>query len=132
MTMTDPIADLLTRLRNASLARHAKVDMPASSIKREILRLLKQEGYIGDVAEVPEAQHPTLRVTLKYGPDNKPAITGLRRVSSPGQRIYAGHQEIPRVLAGLGVNIVTTSRGLMTGKDCAREGLGGEILCEVW
>jgi small subunit ribosomal protein S8 len=129
MTMTDPIADLLTRLRNACLAHHPKLELPASRLKREILQLLKQEGYVADLEEGPSG---TLRVVLKYGPEGRPAITGLRRVSTPGRRVYAGAREIPRVLGGLGINIVTTSRGLMTGRDCAREGLGGEIVCEVW
>jgi small subunit ribosomal protein S8 len=132
MTMTDPIADLLTRLRNASQARHTKLEVPASRIKREILQLLKQEGYIAEVSEAGEAGPQSLRVVLKYGPEGRPAITGLRRISTPGRRVYAGASGIPRVLGGLGINIVTTSRGLMTGRECAREGLGGEILCEVW
>ncbi|HEX9638880.1 MAG TPA: 30S ribosomal protein S8 [Acidobacteriota bacterium] len=132
MTMTDPIADLLTRLRNASQARHTKLEVPASRIKREILQLLKQEGYIVEVSEAGEAGPQSLRVVLKYGPEGRPAITGLRRISTPGRRVYAGASGIPRVLGGLGINIVTTSRGLMTGRECAREGLGGEILCEVW
>jgi len=132
MTMTDPIADLLTRLRNACLARHPKLEVPASRIKREILQLLKQEGYIADFSDASEGAPAILRVVLKYGPEGRPVITGLRRISTPGRRVYAGAREIPRVLGGLGINIVTTSRGLMTGRECAREGLGGEIVCEVW
>jgi small subunit ribosomal protein S8 len=136
--MTDPIADMLTRLRNAVQAKRARVDIPASRLKIEIARILQDEGYIQGikvVEEVPEgAETPqkVVRIFLKYGPRGERVITGIERVSRPGRRVYFGHDEVPPVLAGLGISILTTSRGLMTGRQASRAGVGGEVLCNVW
>ena len=131
--MTDPIADLLTRIRNASLARHDRVTLPASYLKNAVARLLKDEGFVADVMTNPESlPTPTLTIVLKYGRDRKCAIDGLRRVSRPGRRVYVRHDRIPQVLHGLGVGILSTSRGVMTDKDARRNKVGGELLCEVW
>jgi small subunit ribosomal protein S8 len=134
--MTDPIADMLSRIRNATTARHARVEMPSSRLKVEIARILESEGYIqgfkvvdAQVGERPQAQ---LRVILKYGPKGERVITGLERVSRPGRRVYFGRDEVPDVLAGLGTSILTTSRGVMTGREAVRSGVGGEVLCNVW
>ncbi len=132
MTMTDPVADFLARIRNAIRARHPKVDVPASKLKLEIARILKEEGYIANFKAAEEGGHKLLRVYLKYGAGNEAAISNLARVSRPGCRVYVGRTEIPRVLGGLGINILTTPRGVMTGKQARKEGVGGEILCEVW
>ncbi len=132
MTMTDPVADFLARVRNAIRARHQKVDVPASRLKLEIARILKEEGYISNYKATEEDGHKVLRIYLKYGAANDAAISNLARVSRPGCRVYVGRTEIPRVLGGLGINILTTPRGVMTGKQARREGVGGEILCEVW
>ena len=132
MSMTDPISDLLTRIRNALIAKHATVDVPSSKVKVEIVRILRDEGYI-DEYEVHEAgPQGTIRVRLKYATDGRRAITGLERVSRPGRRVYRGKDDIPRVLDGLGVTIVSTSRGIMTGQSCRTQGIGGEVLCNVW
>ncbi len=132
MTMTDPVADFLARIRNAIRARHPKVDVPASKLKLEIARILKEEGYIANFKAAEEGGHKLLRVYLKYGAGNEAAISNLARVSRPGCRVYVGRTEIPRVLGGLGINILTTPRGVMTGKQARKEGVGDEILCEVW
>ncbi len=132
MTMTDPVADFLARIRNAIRARHPKVDVPASKLKLEIARILKEEGYIANFKSAEEGGHKLLRVYLKYSAGNEAAISNLARVSRPGCRVYVGRTEIPRVLGGLGINILTTPRGVMTGKQARKEGVGGEILCEVW
>lgn len=132
MSVTDPIADMLTRIRNASLARHPSVLMPYSKMKGAIAQILKEEGFIRDIALTRSGQHQVLRLYLIYGEASRPAIAGLKRVSKPSMRIYAGHAEIPRVFSGLGVAIVSTSKGIMTGKQAWREKLGGEILCTVW
>ena len=132
MRLTDPVADMLTRLRNSIQARHQKVDMPASKLKNEIARILKEEGYIASFKPVEEEGHKLLRVYLKYDGNNGAAITNLHRVSRPGCRVYVRRTEIPRVLGGLGINILTTPRGVMTGRQARREGVGGELLCEVW
>jgi len=133
MTMTDPIADFLTRIRNAIMAGHKHVEMPLSRIKEQMAAILKEEGYVnGFETETPENDHPLLRVHLKYGPDGEKVVTGLQRVSKPGCRVYVGSKEIPEVLGGMGINILTTSRGLMTGNRAKNEALGGEILCNVW
>ncbi len=129
---TDPIADMLTRVRNALAARHPKVDVPASRLKAEIARILKEEGYIANFKVADEDGHRTIKIYLKYGPDNEPVISRLQRVSRPGRRVYVGQREIPRVLGGMGINILTTPRGVMTGHHAHRAGVGGEILCEVW
>lgn len=130
--MTDPIADLLTRIRNASLAYHDTVDIPASRLKRAVVQTLKEEGFIQDFQWINQGPQGILRVYLKYGPNRERVITGLRRISKPGLRIYAKKHEIPRVLGGLGVAILSTSRGVMTDKQARREGVGGEVLCYVW
>ncbi len=131
MTLTDPVADFLARIRNAIGARHQKVDIPASKLKAEIARILKEEGYIANYKLTEEEGHKVLRVYLKYAANNEAAISGLRRVSRPGCRVYVKRTEIPRVMGGLGINILTTPRGVMTGRQARREGLGGEVLCEV-
>ena len=132
MNISDPIADMLTRVRNASRARHTDVVVPASRTKREIARILKDEGYIANFRLTDDGKQGVLRVFLKYGPGMERVITDLQRVSRPGCRIYCGKDEIPRVYGGLGINILSTSRGLMTGRSAAREGVGGEILVNVW
>jgi|ERR671929_1671849 small subunit ribosomal protein S8 len=132
MNLTDPVGDFLGRIRNAIRARHPKVDVPASKLKLEIARILKEEGYIANYKETTEENLRLLRVYLKYGPNNEAVISTLQRVSKPGCRVYVGRNEIPRVLGGMGINILTTPRGVMTGKQARREGVGGEILCEIW
>ncbi len=132
MSLTDPVADFLARIRNAIRARHQKVDVPASKLKLEIARILKEEGYIANYKPTEENGHKVLRIYLKYSPGSEAAISNLSRVSRPGCRVYVGRNEIPRVLGGLGINILTTPRGVMTGKQARKEGVGGEILCEVW
>lgn len=132
MNLTDPVADFLTRIRNAHNARHQKMDVPASKLKAEIARILKEEGYIANVKAVDEEGRALLRVYLKYGANNEAAIRNLKRVSKPGCRVYIGKDEIRRVQGGLGISIMTTPRGVMTGRQARREGVGGEILCEVW
>lgn len=131
MSLTDPVADFLTRIRNAISARHQKLDIPASKLKAEMARILKEEGYISNFKLTEEEGHKVLRIYLKYGANNDAAITELKRVSRPGCRVYVKRSEIPRVLGGLGVNILTTPRGVMTGRQARKEGVGGEILCEV-
>ena len=137
--MTDPIADMLTRIRNAVTARHARVEMPASKLKAEIARILQDEGYIAgfkmvEAAAAREGKAPrqSMRLFLKYGPGGEKALSGLERVSRPGRRVYANRDEVPSVLGGLGVAILTTSRGVMTGQAAKKAGVGGEILCNVW
>lgn len=130
--LTDPIADMLTRVRNAIRARHPKADVPASRLKIEIARILKEEGYIATYKVVEEGAKKTIRIYLKYGNDNSPVISAIERVSRPGCRVYVGQTEIPRVLGGMGINILTTPRGVMTGRDAHKEHIGGEILCRVW
>jgi small subunit ribosomal protein S8 len=129
--ITDPIADMLTRIRNGIGARHPRVDMPASKLRVEIARILKEEGYISNYKVAEEAKKKVLRVFLRYSPDGTSVISTLERVSRPGRRVYVGAREIPRVLGGMGVNILTTPRGLMTGKSARRAGVGGELLCSV-
>ena len=130
--LSDPIADMLTRVRNALEARHPKVDVPASRLKIEIARILKEEGYILNFKVAEEGARKTIKIYLKYAPDNQPVISRIERVSRPGCRVYAGKHDITRVLGGLGINIMTTPRGVMTGRSAYREGVGGEILCQVW
>jgi small subunit ribosomal protein S8 len=132
MSFTDPVADFLTRIRNAHEARHQKVDIPASKLKTEIARILKEEGYIANYKATDEGGRKTLRVYLKYGNDNTGAISDIRRISRPGCRVYVGRNEINRVLGGLGINILTTPKGVMTGRQARKEGVGGEVLCEVY
>jgi small subunit ribosomal protein S8 len=134
--MTDPIADMLSRIRNATLAKQARVDMPSSRLKVEIARILEGEGYIQGFkvldGEPGERVQAVLRVFLKYGPRGERVITGIERVSRPGRRVYFGRDEVPDVLAGLGTSILTTSRGVMTGREAVKVGVGGEVLCNVW
>lgn len=131
MTMTDPVADYLTRLRNAIQARHKRVDVPASGLKREITKLLMEQKFITGYTEMKDSPQGTLRIQLKYQ-DSRSVITGLKRVSTPGLRKYVGSDKLPRVLGGLGVAIISTSRGLMTDRQAREAKLGGEVLCEVW
>ncbi len=132
--MTDPIADMLTRIRNAVTAKHTRVDMPASRIKADIARILTDEGYIQSfkLVEEPGAVQKTLRLQLKYGPHGERVITGIERISRPGRRVYFGVEDVPVVLAGLGTSILTTSRGVMTGRAAVKAGVGGEVLCNIW
>jgi small subunit ribosomal protein S8 len=130
--MTDPIADMLTRIRNANLALHESVSMPSSTLKEGIARILASEGYIDGYEVTASGAHKTLEVRLRYGPDRNRVIEGLRRVSKPGRRVYAGAGELPRVQGGLGVAVVSTSQGLLPDSEARRRRLGGEILCEVW
>ena len=132
MNMTDPVADMITRIRNGVRAKLPKVDIPNSKLKVEIARILKDEGYISNYKVVEDPKQGLLRVYLKYGAGMERVITDVQRVSRPGCRIYCGKDQIPRVYGGLGINIISTSRGVMTGKAAAREGVGGEILCNVW
>ncbi|MFQ5789917.1 MAG: 30S ribosomal protein S8 [Acidobacteriota bacterium] len=130
--MTDPIADMLTRIRNGLQARHNKVDMPCSRLKTEIARILKQEGYIQNFKKIDDRRQGVLRIYLARRPGGEGVIEGLTRVSRPGCRIYCGKDDVPRVQDGLGINILSTPKGLMTGKQAVQEGMGGEILCNVW
>jgi small subunit ribosomal protein S8 len=132
--MTDPIADMLTRIRNAVHARHQRVDVPASTFKAEIAKILEKEGYIQGfkvVTEEPETPS-VIRLFLKYGPRGENVISGLERVSRPGRRVYFGRDDVPKVMGGLGTSILTTSRGVMTGQDAVKAGVGGEVLCNIW
>ncbi len=130
--MTDPIADMLTRVRNASLARHSKLNVPCAKIEVEIARVLKEQGFIRGYKVMPDRRQGMLRIYLKYGKDSQPVIKGIKRVSKPGLRVYRGVNKMPRILNGLGIAIVSSSRGVMTSKDCIRSGCGGEIICSVW
>ena len=137
--MTDPIADMLTRLRNAVTAKHTRVDMPTSRLKAEIARILQDEGYIQGFKLLEDTDGAksagpvkTLRVFLKYGPHGERLITGIERISRPGRRVYFGRDDVPDVLAGLGTSILTTSRGVMTGREAVKVGVGGEVLCNIW
>ena len=132
MRLTDPVADMLTRVRNALQARHQKVDIPASRLKLEIARILKEEGYISNFKPTEEEGHKVIRIYLKYGANNEAAIRDLERISRPGCRVYIGRDEIKRVQGGLGISIMTTPKGVMTGRQARREGVGGEVLCEIW
>jgi len=129
---TDPIADMLTSVRNALRARHPKVDIPASRIKGEIARVLKEEGFLAAYKVIEENKRKVLRLYLKYGPNKQSVISGLRRVSKPGRRVYRARTDIKPVVGGLGINVVTTPQGIMSGRQARRQGVGGEILCEVW
>ncbi len=132
MNMTDPVADLITRIRNGVRAKLPRVDVPSSRLKVEIARILKDEGYVANFKVQEDDKQGVLRIWLKYGPGMERVITDLQRVSRPGCRIYCGKDQIPRVYGGLGINVISTSRGLMTGRDAARQGVGGEILFNVW
>lgn len=132
MSMTDPIADLLARIRNAILAKHDRLDFPASKLKQEVCRILKEQGYIEDVERLEAKPQDILRVYLRYDPTGLPAITRMTRVSKPGRRVYRGADDIPTVMNGLGTGIVSTSHGLLTDHQAREQRLGGEILCEIW
>ncbi|CAG9614189.1 30S ribosomal protein S8 [Bacillus sp. JJ864] len=132
MVMTDPIADMLTRIRNANMVRHEKLEVPASKIKKEIAEILKREGFIRDVEYIEDNKQGILRIFLKYGVNNERVITGLKRISKPGLRVYAKADEVPRVLNGLGIALVSTSKGVMTDKDARQLQTGGEVVAYVW
>jgi small subunit ribosomal protein S8 len=132
MVMTDPIADMLTRIRNANMVRHEKLEVPASKIKKEIAEILKREGFVRDVELIEDNKQGILRIFLKYGPNNERVITGLKRISKPGLRVYAKADEVPRVLNGLGIAIVSTSKGVMTDKEARQAQTGGEVVAYVW
>ncbi len=132
MTMTDPIADMLTRIRNAQKASHESVDIPSSKMKINIAKVLKSEGYIKNFRVMPDGKQGILRIFLKYDEEGQPVITGLKRISKPSRRIYAAYDEIPEILNGYGINIVTTSKGVMTDKKARKLKVGGEVLCGVW
>jgi len=132
MTISDPIADMLTRIRNAVMVRHDFVLVPASRMKLAITRILKEESFIGDYEVLRGKPHRVIKIHLKYSDNNQPVLSGLERVSKPGLRVYAQRKEIPRVYGGLGIAVVSTSKGVMTGQQAWRQGLGGELLCYVW
>ena len=132
MSMTDPISDMLTRIRNGIQARHDRVELPSSKLKVEIARILKSEGFISNYKTVEEGPQASLRIYLKYGNNNEAAISNVERGSRPGCRVYVRRSEIPRVLGGMGINILTTPRGVMTGRQARKQGVGGEVLCEIW
>jgi small subunit ribosomal protein S8 len=130
--MNDPISDMLTRIRNAVQARHPRTDVPHSRLKTAIAGILKSEGYIGEVATVEKNGFKFLRITLRYDGEGNAYLSGLERVSRPGKRVYAGHEEIPKVMGGLGVTILSTPKGMMSGRAARKAGIGGEIVCAVW
>ncbi|MCL1989958.1 MAG: 30S ribosomal protein S8 [Defluviitaleaceae bacterium] len=132
MVMTDPIADMLTRIRNANQMRHETVEMPSSKIKREIADVLKREGFIRDAEYIEDNKQGILRLSLKYGKNTERVITGLKRISKPGLRVYVGNAEVPKVLNGLGIAIISTSKGILTDKETRREQIGGEVIAYVW
>ena len=132
MQITDPIADLLTRIRNANSSRHETVDIPASNMKKAITQILLDEGYIKDFQVIEDGKQGVIRVTLKYSPEKERVISGIKRVSKPGLRIYAGAAELPRVLKGLGIAIISTSKGIMTDTEARKQNIGGEVLAFVW
>ncbi len=132
MSMTDPIADMLTRVRNANTARHDTTTIPASRLKEDIARILQEEGYIRSYKYLEDQKQGMLLISLKYGGGRERVIAGIKRISKPGRRIYVNKTEVPRVLNGLGIAIVSTSRGVMTASQCRRAGVGGEVLCHVW
>lgn len=132
MQITDPIADMLTRIRNANTAKHETVDVPASNMKKAIAEILNEEGYIAGYQVIEDGKQGVIRIALKYGPNKEKVISGLKRVSKPGLRIYAGAEELPRVLKGLGIAIVSTSKGIMTDRAARKQNIGGEVLAFVW
>lgn len=132
MVMTDPIADMLTRIRNANAALHETIEIPSSKMKAAVLEILKEEGFVKSVETVENGKHTNLKVTLKYGSNNEKVITGIKRISKPGLRVYAKKEELPRVLGGLGIAIISTSKGVMSDKQARKEGLGGEVIAYVW
>ncbi|MBD2844710.1 30S ribosomal protein S8 [Paenibacillus sp. IB182496] len=132
MVMSDPIADMLTRIRNANIVRHETVEMPASKIKKQIAEILKREGFIRDAEYIEDNKQGMIRIFLKYGPNNERVITGLKRISKPGLRVYTNSSEVPRVLGGLGIAIISTSKGVVTDKEARQSKAGGEVVCYVW
>lgn len=130
--MTDPIADMLTRIRNGNNAKHDTVDIPASNIKKELAQILEDEGFIKGFDVIEDGKQGIIRIELKYGQNNEKVISGIKRISKPGLRVYVKNDEIPRVLGGLGIAILSTSKGIKTDKDARREGVGGEVICYVW
>jgi len=130
--MTDPIADMLTRIRNANMVRHPSVDIPASKLKRAMAQIMKEEGFIKDYEYIEDGKQGIVRIYLKYGPDSRRAITGLKRISKPGLRVYAKKDELPKVLGWLGVAIISTSKGVMTDREARKAGCGGEVICYIW
>lgn len=132
MVMTDPIADFLTRIRNGNMVMHETVEVPGSKIKMSIASIMKEEGYIKDYEYIEDGKQGIIRIYLKYGPNKEKVITGLKRISKPGLRVYVKKDEIPRVLGGLGTAVISTSKGLMTDKKARKEGLGGEVICYIW
>ncbi|KSU78449.1 30S ribosomal protein S8 [Fictibacillus enclensis] len=132
MVMTDPIADMLTRIRNANTVRHDKLEVPGSTIKKEIAEILKREGFVRDVEYIEDNKQGMIRIFLKYGSNNERVITGLKRISKPGLRVYAKSTELPRVLGGLGIALVSTSKGILTDKEARQQQVGGEVLAYVW
>ncbi|HZK56381.1 MAG TPA: 30S ribosomal protein S8 [Desulfosporosinus sp.] len=132
MSMSDPIADFLTRIRNAGMVYHDKVEVPASRIKKELAELLKAEGYIKDVEYIADDKQGMIRMYMKYGPNRERVISGLKRISRPGLRVYAKKDEMPKVLGGLGIAVISTSKGIMSDKKARKEGLGGEVISYIW
>lgn len=132
MTMTDPIADMLTRIRNANTVKHETVDVPASNIKKELARILLEEGFVRGYDVIEDGKQGIIRIQLKYGQAGERVISGLKRISKPGMRVYAANQEIPKVLNGLGISIISTSKGILTDKQARKENVGGEVICYVW
>lgn len=132
MVMTDPIADMLTRIRNANMVRHESLELPASGMKREIAEILKREGFIRDAEYIKDNKQGILRIFLKYGPNNEKVITGLKRISKPGLRVYANSSEIPRVFNGLGIAILSTSKGVLTDREARQNKVGGEVIAYIW
>jgi len=132
MVMTDPVADLLTRVRNANMVHHEKVEIPASKMKKAIAEIFKSEGYIREFEFIDDGKQGIIRVYLKYGPNKEKVITGLKRISKPGLRVYAKKDEVPKVLSGLGTAVISTSKGVMADKDARQQGLGGEVICYIW
>ena len=132
MQITDPVADMLTRIRNANTAKHESVDVPASNLKKAIAKILLDEGYIKSYEVVEDGTQGVIRIQLKYLAGKEKVISGLRRVSKPGLRVYAGADELPRVLKGLGIAIISTSKGVMTDKEARKAGIGGEVMCYIW
>ena len=132
MTMTDPIADMLTRIRNANVVKHETVDVPASNMKKELARILLEEGFIRGYDVIEDGKQGIIRIQLKYGQTGERVISGLKRISKPGMRVYADKHEVPRVLNGLGISIISTSKGILTDKQARKETVGGEVICYVW
>ncbi len=132
MVMTDPVADFLTRVRNANMVHHERVEIPASRMKKAIAEIFKSEGYIKDCEFIDDGKQGIIRVYLKYGPNKEKVITGLKRISKPGLRVYAKKDEVPKVLGGLGTAVISTSQGIMADRDARKQGLGGEVVCYIW